>query len=134
MVAKYESAIVGVWVFLKREEGVVIWHRACIDHSYRMWNPHEKALTLAIPELRSMGFQKVLTFSDNRFHTGALYENIGFQFDKDVPPNYYYTNGRDRKSKYSLRVKAGINEREVAKAKGWLPIFDSGKRRFTLSI
>jgi hypothetical protein len=129
------NQIVGVWVFQKRETGTVLWHRACWDHNFKAWNPHEKALKLAMPALREMGFKRVLTFADNRFHTGELYTNLGFTFEKEIPPNYYYTNGfHKRKSKYSLRVKAGVDEVSTAKASGWHRIWDSGKKRFYLPL
>ncbi len=132
--AVHGESVVGVWVFMKRETGVILWHRACWDHSYRAWNPHERALQLALPELRSMGFTKMLNFSDNRFHTGQLYEKLGFKFEKEIPPDYGYTNGVRRVSKYNLRVPAGVNEKLEAESRGWYRIWDSGKKRFSLCI
>ena len=132
--ARHGEAIIGVWVFMKRETGVILWHRACWDHAFKTWNPHEKALHMALPYLKEMGFTKMVTFSDNRFHTGNLYEKLGFKFEKEIPPEYYYTNGIVRKSKYSLRVKAGINEVESAAKDGWYRIWDSGKKRYSMSL
>jgi hypothetical protein len=134
VVARHREAIVGAWVFMKRETGVVLWHRACWDRKYKSWNPHEKALKLALPVLKEMGFTKIVTFSDNRFHTGNLYEKLGFKFEEDLKPDYSYTNGTVRKSKYALRVPAGVNEVEAAAKKGWFRVYDSGKRRYSLSI
>ena len=125
------NEIIGVWVFMKREAGTVLWHRACWDHRYRAWNPHEKALKMAIPVLKSMGFKKIVTFSDNRFHTGRMYEKIGFQFEKELKPDYSYTDGKIRRSKYALRVRAGKNESISAAEMGWFKIWDSGKKRYS---
>jgi len=132
--AHHGTQLVGVWVFMKREEGVILWHRASWNHEYKAWNPHEKALHLALPELRSMGFKRMVTFSDNRFHTGGLYGKLGFTFEEELKPDYSYTNGSVRKSKYALRVKAGMDEKSEAEAKGWYRIWDSGKKRFSLNI
>ena len=132
--AKYKGQIVGVWVFMKREEGTVLWHRACWDHQYKAWNPHEKALNLSIPKLKVRGFKRIITFSDNRFHTGNLYEKLGFDFEEEIKPNFSYTNGSRRVSKYAMRVKAGINEKSAAEAKGWYRIWDSGKRRYSFNF
>ena len=135
ILAKYKDEIVGVWVFMKREEGTILWHRACWHPAYKTWNPHEKALKLAIPELKNLGFKRIITFSDNRFHTGELYEKLGFKFEKELKPDYGYTNGGlTRKSKYALRVKAGVNEVEAAKEKGWYRIWDSGKKRYSFNL
>jgi hypothetical protein len=132
--ASHGSAVVGAWVFMKRETGVILWHRACWDRAYKSWNPHEKALTLALPALREMGFTTLLTFADNRFHTGNLYAKLGFKFEKEIAPEYYYTNNNVRKSKYALRVPAGVNEVESARDKGWYRIWDSGKKRYSLYL
>jgi hypothetical protein len=119
---------------MKRSNTEVIWHRACWNHNYKTWNPHEKALTIAAPLLKKMGFTRVVTFSDNRFHTGNLYEKLGFIFEEELGSEYGYTDGRKRVSKYSLRVKAGTNEKSAAEAKGWYRIWDSGKKRYSLSL
>jgi hypothetical protein len=134
VVAKHGDKIVGVWVFQRRNKDTMLWHRACWDHTYKAWNPHEKALKLALPLLKEMGVTRMVTFSDNRFHTGELYEKFGFTFEKETPPNYSYTNFRGRVAKQSFRVRAGVNEKETAKAKGWYRIWDSGKRRYALFI
>jgi hypothetical protein len=134
VVAKHKSEIVGVWVFMKREAGTVLWHRACWDHKYKTWNPHQRALDMAVPLLKQMGFTRILTFSDNRFHTGNLYEKLGFTFEKELKPDYGYTDGVRRVSKYALRVPAGINEQQEAATKGWYRIWDSGKKRYTLLL
>ncbi len=134
VVARYAGAIVGVWVFQKREIGTVLWHRAAWNHDFKAWNPHEKALKLAIPILKNMGFTRILTFADNRFHSGGLYEKLGFKFEEEIKPNYYYTDGRDRKTKYAFRVKAGHDERAEAEAKGWYRIYDSGKIRYSFPL
>jgi hypothetical protein len=134
VIARHGGAVVGVWVFMKREKGVVIFHRASWDSNFKAWNPHQKALKLAIPELKSLGFNKIVTFSDNRLFTGAMYPKLGFSFEKELPPDYSYTNGIIRKSKYTFRVRAGVNEKSEAEAKGWYRIWDSGKKRFSLSI
>jgi hypothetical protein len=134
IIANHGGAVVGVWVFMKREEGTILWHRACWHPAYKAWNPHEKALKLALPKLRSMGFKRIVTFSDNRFHTGQLYEKLGFKFEKELKPDYSYTDGVRRVTKYALRVSAGINENETANANGWYRIWDSGKKRYSLFV
>jgi hypothetical protein len=131
--AVYQGQTIGVWVFQKRYSGEVLWHRACWDHNYRAWNPHEKALKLAIPWLKDHHYSKITTFADLRWHTGELYEKLGFQFEKIIDSEYYYSDGQQRKTKYSFRVPAGISEIEEAAKKGWHRVFDIGKKRFVLS-
>jgi hypothetical protein len=133
IIARHKGAVIGVWVF-KKKDGAIMWHRACWDRKYKSWNPHEKVLKMALPLLKGMGFTKMVTFSDNRFHTGGLYEKLGFMFEEELPPSYSYTDDKQRKSKFVFRVPAGVNEAEAARAKGWYRIYDSGKKRYSLGI
>jgi hypothetical protein len=91
-----------------------------------------KSIEIGLPELKKLGFRKMLTFADLRLHTGELYKQLGFTFEEKIQPNYYYTNGVDRKTKYAFRVKAGVNETLAAREKGWHRIYDVGKLRFSL--
>jgi len=136
VVARHPTSreVIGAWVFMKREEGTVLWHRACWNHEYRAWNPHESALNLAKPILRNLGFRRIVTFSDNRWHQGDMYSKQGFVLEQHLPPDYGYTRNGRRVSKYALRVKAGMDEREEAKTNGWYRIWDSGKKRYSLPL
>jgi hypothetical protein len=134
VLAKHHKVIVGVWIFMKRESKTVLWHRACWDCNFKSWNPHERALIIARPLLSQMGFTRMVTFADNRFHVGTLYEKLGFTFEKELKPDYQYTNGVKRVSKYALRVPAGTNEKSAATKKGWYRIWDSGKKRYSISL
>ena len=89
---------------------------------------------MAKPLLKQMGFARMVTFADNRFHTGNLYEKLGFALEKKLQPDYSYTNGIKRVSKYALRVKAGVNEKAAAKSRGWYRIWDSGKKRYSMPL
>ena len=136
--ALHKDQTVGTWLFQQRfrerSVGTVLWHRACWDHRYRAWNPHARALSLALPELRQMGFSRLLSFSDNRFHEGQLYQKLGFQLEATIPPTYTYTDGTVRKARYSFRFPSGINVTEEAAKLGWHRLWDSGKRRWALSF
>ena len=119
---------------MKRETGTVLWHRACWNHAYKAWHPHQKALDMAKPLLKDMGFTRIVTFADLRFHTGELYEKLGFTFEEELSPDYCYANRTRRVSKYALRVPAGVNEVQTAAEKDWYRIWDSGKKRFALQL
>ena len=130
-----DHSLVGCWVFQRRDAKTALWHRACWNHRYRAWNPHSAALRLAVPALRERGYEKIVSFSDNRFHNGELYQRLGFILEANVKPNYYYVNSKGRRlSKYALRVPAGTDERATAQQRGWYRLWDSGKKRWGLPI
>jgi predicted SprT family Zn-dependent metalloprotease len=129
--AMYKDKVVGAWVFKKRSEEVVEWTRACWDHSFKTWNPHQKALGLI---LQLNKYKTIVSFSDNRLHDGSLYRSLGFECVKELKPDYYYTKQQQRKHKFNFRVPAGVNEQEEAAKKGWYRIWDSGKRKWVKDL
>jgi predicted SprT family Zn-dependent metalloprotease len=132
--AKHKDQLVGVWVFKRLSETKVEWLRACWHRDFKAWNPHSKALQLAIPELQKMGFTEIISFSDNRLHTGRLYQQLGFRLDGEVKPGYQYTNFKVRRHRSKFMVPAGTDERSVAAEQGWYRIWDSGKKRWLLKL
>jgi predicted site-specific integrase-resolvase len=79
--------------------------------------------------------QPVVTWSDNRWSTGELYRSVGFTLDRELPPDYSYTDGTRRRSKQSCK-KSQIGcpkertERDFMIEQGWHRIWDCGKRRW----
>ena len=81
--------------------------------------------------------QDVITWSDNRWSTGKLYESIGFEFDKELGPDYsyYHLKSGKRVPKQSMRKSdtgcpPEITEREWCNNLGYYQIYDCGKRRY----
>ena len=84
---------------------------------------------------------KFVTFSDNCVSDGGLYENNGFVADKELPPDYMYVRGSERKHKFGYRLKnfknnpellwrENLTERQLAKLNGLERIWDAGKTRW----
>lgn len=80
----------------------------------------------------------VITWSDNRWSTGELYEKAGFAFDVDLPPDYSYVNCKNEyvripkqsMTKRAIGCPAHITEKEFCKSLGYYQIHDCGKKRF----
>lgn len=83
-------------------------------------------------------FDTVITWSDNRWSTGSVYNKCGFIIDKEYPPDYFYTSGDKIMSKQSqqkqlTRCPENLTEHEWAKERGLYRIFDCGKTRWIWS-
>lgn len=77
----------------------------------------------------------IVSFSDNRLFSGGVYGKIGFSYDGDVPPDYYWCKGKRRYHKSGLRKrraerKTGTTERELRESQGYRKIWDLGKKRW----
>ena len=81
--------------------------------------------------------KEILTWSDNRWSTGNIYEKCGFINDGKVYPDYIYfnKNTKETKSKQSMKKSkiccpSNKTEHEWALENGWVRIYDSGKIRW----
>lgn len=85
-------------------------------------------------------YDKVITWSDNRFTNGNSYLMAGFQLDKQHPPDYSYIKlgENKRKSKQSTRKKKigappEVTEWKFMEEMGYARIWDSGKKKFLMT-
>lgn len=79
----------------------------------------------------------VITWSDNRYSNGKLYENNGFEFQENLKPDYcYYDNVSNRLMSKQSNMKSKIGcppnmtEREFCTSIGRYRLWDCGKMRF----
>lgn len=86
---------------------------------------------------------KVISYSDNRIFTGAMYEHLGFSKLSESPPDYYYVTARSRKRHNKVKFQRGLlpelfgdrfdpskSEVENCEANGWYRLFDCGKTKW----
>jgi len=88
-------------------------------------------------------YNSIVSYSDNEWSTGHLYEKIGFTLATEIPPSYWYLKPREEKlyhrynfAKHKL-VKQGysplLTERQITKDIGLLKIWDCGKKKWVLN-
>lgn len=87
--------------------------------------------------------QTVVSYSDNRWFTGGMYEQLGFRKTGQTQPNYTYTKSGDPKrhnkmgfQKKQLKVKLGEKydptntEKEMCEQLGYYRVYDCGLTRW----
>lgn len=85
--------------------------------------------------------ESVLTYADRRWSVGSMYQQLGFDFIADTPPNYFYVMGKQRFNRFNFRkdvlVKEGydqtLTEREIMLSRGYYRIYDCGSKKYLLS-
>jgi hypothetical protein len=93
---------------------------------------------------KKKGFRKLLSWSDNRFSEGRVYESIGFTLENKYGPDYSYFKGQKRISKQSCQKKALLKkgaigtmantEKELAATLGLDRIWDCGKKAWSIDL
>jgi hypothetical protein len=91
------------------------------------------------------GYRKIVSWSDNRWSEGNVYEKLGFRLEAVLPPDYSYVKGNKRTSKQSMK-KANIakkhpeiyspdkTERQMTQELGLARIWDCGKKRWSIAL
>lgn len=94
---------------------------------------------------KNEGFKELISWSDNRWSQGNVYEKTGFTLVEELKPDYsYVTSELTRQSKQSnkkkLLLKKGAvgsmanTEKELAKSIGYSRIWDCGKQRWSIDL
>jgi hypothetical protein len=86
--------------------------------------------------VREVQPQTIISYSDNRWNTGLLYERLGFKLKKISNPNYWYVLGQKRFHRFKFRkselVEQGnppeLSEWEIMKNNGYDRIWDCGNK------
>jgi hypothetical protein len=80
--------------------------------------------------------EKVISYSDNRWSSGKLYKNLGFQKISNGTPNYWYVNSTwtKRIHRFTLRKNSNddpaLSEKENRKKQGYGIIWDCGSSKW----
>lgn len=82
---------------------------------------------------------KLVSFSDNRFHSGDVYQHMGMSADGKVAPDYYWVVNGIHRHKSALRKHGaertcGLTERELRSAQGYFRVWDCGKKKWSVVL
>lgn len=108
--------------------------RMASNPKYRIHGIWSKVLKM----FKSSYSGSIVSFSDNRLFSGAVYGKMGFHLDGSIKPDYYWVKGSRRYHKSGLRKtpeerKSGLTETQLREAQGYRKIYDLGKKRWVLS-
>lgn len=86
--------------------------------------------------------EHLLTYADRSWSSGNLYDKLGFTYTGNTPPGYAYVNRDVRENRWNYRkdvlVKQGydsrLTEHEIMLSRGLYRIYDSGNRRYEITI
>lgn len=85
-------------------------------------------------------YDRLLTFADCRFGSGAVYKSFGFTHLGKTKPNYFYEKQGKREDRFSHRKDKnlietfGNSEREQNNNQGWYAIYDAGSEIYLLDL
>lgn len=89
-------------------------------------------------------FKQIISYSNNEWSNGNMYKELGFELEADVAPSYFYFDPATKQCKHRYNyakhklVQQGFDpnksETEIQRERGFLKIWDCGKRTWILKI
>lgn len=120
----------------------VVLSRMCFKSGYQIPGGASKLLNAGVNWSKN-NYKSILSWSDNRWSLGSVYDKLGFSIIKESPPDYSYVLKKGgslrRLSKQSCK-KCFINcpdsktEREWMSDLGYARIWDCGKKTWEFKI
>lgn len=131
----YNSEIVAVMTFRlhHRNSKEIVLNRFCCIDGISITGGASKLLHNA---MKLNDWNKVISWSDNRWSNGNLYKQLGFQLKMELKPDYMYWDGQKMLSKQSctkkaLKARSDQTESQRAEELGLCKIWDCGKQSWT---
>ena len=120
----------------------VVLDRLCFKDGVSVNGGSSKLLNACKIWAKANGYNKIISFSDNRWSAGKVYKAMGFTMEHESGPDYSYVNvknPKERISKQSQQKKltgcpADKTETQWAHENGLARIWDCGKRRWVMEI
>ena len=133
----YDNELVSVMTFQKGDisKNIKDWelNRFCSKIGYNIIGGASKLFSYFI---RNNDVDKIISYSDNRWGHGNVYEKIGFMKESNGIPNYWYFKLNDikRLHRYSLRKNKNDNQQlsewENRVIQGYDRIWDCGSSKY----
>jgi hypothetical protein len=95
-----------------------------------------KLVKSAIIWAKQAGKIGLITYLDQRFGSKVMYENVGFQFQHETPPRFWWVSFSEMKrySRQKFRAKDGKSEAEVASEAGVFRIYGCRNSLFKIKF
>jgi predicted GNAT family N-acyltransferase len=125
-----------------RDHSKTVINRICFMPDIQIVGGASKLLKTCIKWCIENKCRKIITWSDNRWSNGNMYEKIGFKLEKELGPDYSYVDSKTKFKRVSKqsRKKSNTNcplektEKQHAIEEGFYRIWDCGKKRWVLNI
>lgn len=124
----------------KIDQSKVVLDRLCFKAGVQVVGGASKLMKRAVEWATGEGYYEIITFSDNRWTDGKVYESLGFGLERKLRPDYCYVRSDgSRLSKQSQRkglteCPENMTEREWAEHRGLRRVVDVGKVRWVRNL
>lgn len=138
-----ENKLVGVLSLGKHHRGGkvgdIVLDRLCFADGILVQGGASKLFKTAIDWTRNQKYSRIVSWSDNRWSEGKVYEKMGFVMEKESKPDFIYYKSGKVYSKQSLKLTKKEKllkqkEKDLRSEEGYLKVFDCGKKRWVFNL
>jgi hypothetical protein len=137
----YNDELIGGMSFGKhhRNGAELTLDRLCFKDNITVIGGSSKLFSACVKWAKENSYDKVISWSDNRWSAGGVYEKLGFNLETDGKPDYSYVDlikKNIRRSKQSQKKKefSSKTERQICLEKGLARIWDCGKKKWVFNL
>ena len=119
----------------------IILNRLCFKIGIQVIGGASKLLKHCLSWCNKNNYNTIISWSDNRWSVGKIYEKLGFVLDKELPPDYSYVNNskhirinKQSCKKKNIKCPTNKTEKEWLLNNGFARIWDCGKKRWLYRI
>ncbi len=142
----YKNNLIGVMSLGRHSRQIaqnrIVLDRFCVANGIHVVGGASKLFSRCVEWAKLNKYDEIISFSDNRWTTGHVYEILGFKLEKNHKPDYCYVNSKSpnkRISKQSQKKSSsncpnGMTEFEWADLRGLKKLWDKGKKRWVYHL
>lgn len=120
----------------------IVLDRFCIASGIHISGGASKLFNKCIDWAKLHKYDEIISFSDNRWTSGKIYEILGFSLEKNHKPDYCYVDSKSpvkriskqSQKKSSSKCPSGMTEFEWANVRGLKRLWDKGKKRWVYHL
>ena len=125
-----------------RNSDTIVMDRLCFRCGYNIIGGSSKLIKNCKQWATDNNYHEIITWSDNRWSSGNVYDKMGFALDTELPPDYSYVNiakpycriSKQSQKKCNTQCPADKTEHEWALEQGLARIWDCGKKRWKVEF
>lgn len=125
-----------------RNYDVLTLDRLCFKDGIQIVGGASKLFNSCIERSKKEGYNEVISFSDNRWSIGKVYQALNFTLDKECKPDYSYVYinreikrlSKQSQKKSAVNCPADLTELEWATERNLARIWDCGKKRWKFNF
>ncbi len=126
----------------KISSNTIVLDRFCIADGVHVQGGATKLFYRCIEWSKARNYDQIISFSDNRWTDGHIYEILGFSLEKNHKPDYCYVDtknpirrlSKQSQKKSSSKCPKDMTELEWANFRGLKRLWDCGKKRWVYQL